>query len=28
VSSTGTLSDAEIEEIIEEHDLYEVQLKD
>jgi molecular chaperone DnaK len=27
VSSTGTLSDAEIEEIIEEHDLYEVQLK-
>ena len=28
VSSTGTLSDAEIDEIIEEHDLYEVQLKD
>ena len=28
VSSTGTLSAAEIKEIIEEHDLYEVQLKD
>jgi molecular chaperone DnaK len=28
VSSTGTLSDVEIDEIIEEHDLYEVQLKD
>jgi molecular chaperone DnaK len=28
VNSTGTLSDAEIEEIIEEHDLYEVQLRD
>ena len=28
VSSTGTLSDTEIDEIIEEHDLYEVQLKD
>jgi molecular chaperone DnaK len=28
VSSTGTLSDTEIGEIIEEHDLYEVQLKD
>ncbi|MBW1885085.1 MAG: Hsp70 family protein [Deltaproteobacteria bacterium] len=27
VSSTGTLSDAEIDEIIEEHDLYEVELK-
>jgi molecular chaperone DnaK len=28
VSSTGTLSDAEIDEIIQEHELYEVQLKD
>jgi molecular chaperone DnaK len=28
VSSTGTLSDTEIDEIIEEHDLYEVELKD
>jgi len=28
VSSTGTLSDTEIDEIIQEHDLYEVQLKD
>ncbi len=28
VSSTGTLSDVEIDEIIQEHDLYEVQLKD
>ncbi len=27
VSSTGTLSDTEIDEIIEEHDLYEVELK-
>ena len=27
VSSTGTLSDSEIDEIIDEHDLYEVQLK-
>jgi len=28
VSSTGTLSDTEIDEIIEEHDLYEVQIRD
>ena len=28
VNTTGTLSEEEIERIIEEHDLYEVQLKE